>query len=565
MKKSQLITNNLYKKMKRILATILFMFLAVNSYSQWVSNFGGFGDVNFTNAKGNAITTDNLGFSYVTGFSSEGLNNNDIITIKYGSQGDTIWVRTFNGTSNTNDEGNGIYVDSYGNVYVVGSSQNLNKGYDVTILKYNANGNLLWSRTYSSVEDMPREDKGLAIAADLYGYIYVTGYTTYSDDLKDIVTLKYDSEGNLLWAAREDGSGNSNSQGLAITVSASGYIYVAGYVTVSGTNTDIAVIKYNSLGGTEWIQTLSGTGNGEDKAWGIAVDATDNVYVAGYTTESYTGTDAYTAKLNSAGATLWSKKHNGTGNGGDKAWGVVVDTDGSVFITGESTDYNSNVNYVTEKYSSTGGLCWTAYYNGTGNGQDVASSIAVLTNTDNSRSVVVTGKSWGTTNTFDYATVRYSNTTGGQSQVNRYSMSGTTNDIAKDIAVTPSKKIVITGYSQVIIESTQEQSYISTLSWNWESELTTVTNVPQKYALHQNYPNPFNPSTTISFDIKNAGNVKLTIYDMLGKSVDVLVNQHMEAGSHKITFSNINLASGVYFYELSTAEFRDIKKMTLVK
>jgi hypothetical protein len=154
---------------------------------------------------------------------------------------------------------------------------------------------------------------------------------------------------------------------------------------------------------------------------------------------------------------------------------------------------------------------------------------------------------------------------GVQTNVNRYSFDGTTNDVAKGIAISSDLKVVITGFSQLLIEASVEMSYISTLSVDWGSELVSTPNAPKSYSLLQNYPNPFNPSTTIKFEIPNARNVKITVYDMLGKAVDVLVNQNLDAGTHEISFSAAGLSSGIYFYELSTDGYRDIKKMTLIK
>ena len=247
--------------------------------------------------------------------------------------------------------------------------------------------------------------------------------------------------------------------------------------------------------------------------------------------------------------------------GYDKAWGIVVDTDGAVYITGETTDAYSNINYLTAKYSSTGNLLWEAFYNGTGNGEDVASSIGLL----GTNSVVVTGKSWGTSDTYDYATIRYNTATGTQNQVNIYSFTGNSSDIAMDIAVTPNNKVLITGFSELVIDNSANMSYIATMSIDWGSELTTTSITPATYSLYQNYPNPFNPSTTIKFDLATGNNVKLAIYDILGRENSVLVNQYLSAGSYTINFTNSNLASGIYFYRLSAGSFTDIKKMTLVK
>jgi hypothetical protein len=91
------------------------------------------------------------------------------------------------------------------------------------------------------------------------------------------------------------------------------------------------------------------------------------------------------------------------------------------------------------------------------------------------------------------------------------------------------------------------------------------TEVPTVYKLYQNFPNPFNPSTTINFDIVKAGNVSILLYDILGREVQSLLNENVEPGKYKLTFSADNFASGVYFYRIRTSEFTDVKRMLLVK
>jgi subtilisin-like proprotein convertase family protein len=89
--------------------------------------------------------------------------------------------------------------------------------------------------------------------------------------------------------------------------------------------------------------------------------------------------------------------------------------------------------------------------------------------------------------------------------------------------------------------------------------------IPNNYSLNQNYPNPFNPMTTISFDIPKADNVKLVVYDLLGREVALLVNQFRQAGTYDVQFDGSTLSSGVYFYRLETGSFTETKKMLLVK
>jgi hypothetical protein len=89
--------------------------------------------------------------------------------------------------------------------------------------------------------------------------------------------------------------------------------------------------------------------------------------------------------------------------------------------------------------------------------------------------------------------------------------------------------------------------------------------IPTNFALYQNYPNPFNPSTTIEFDIPERTNVKLVVYDILGREVETLIDKELEPGKYKLNFTATNLPTGVYFYTLKTPKFTKTNKMLLIK
>lgn len=89
--------------------------------------------------------------------------------------------------------------------------------------------------------------------------------------------------------------------------------------------------------------------------------------------------------------------------------------------------------------------------------------------------------------------------------------------------------------------------------------------VPERFTLQQNYPNPFNPSTKIEFSVPKSQNVKLTVFDITGKTIAELVNTDLNAGNYSIPFTSEGLSSGVYFYRLNTNEFTETKKMILIK
>ena len=105
---------------------------------------------------------------------------------------------------------------------------------------------------------------------------------------------------------------------------------------------------------------------------------------------------------------------------------------------------------------------------------------------------------------------------------------------------------------------------------NWDTVVTDVENpdmqnTVKQFVLKQNYPNPFNPSTTIEYQLPNNGEVNLKIYDILGREVAILVNEIKKSGKYSIEWNASQMASGVYFYRLSSGTNNNVKKLLLLK
>jgi hypothetical protein len=95
-------------------------------------------------------------------------------------------------------------------------------------------------------------------------------------------------------------------------------------------------------------------------------------------------------------------------------------------------------------------------------------------------------------------------------------------------------------------------------------ELTSST-IPEKYLLFQNFPNPFNPETILEFQIPSFTNVRLSVYDNLGREVSVLVDKKLQPGNYQYTFNSSHYSSGIYYYKLETEKFVESRKMVLLK
>ncbi|MCX6157435.1 MAG: T9SS type A sorting domain-containing protein [Ignavibacteriae bacterium] len=101
------------------------------------------------------------------------------------------------------------------------------------------------------------------------------------------------------------------------------------------------------------------------------------------------------------------------------------------------------------------------------------------------------------------------------------------------------------------------------------SEIIGIQNIsseiPLKYSLSQNYPNPFNPTTNLKFDVPRAGDVKIVVYDLMGREVQTLVNESLKPGTYEISFDGSLLNSGVYFYMITAGNYSESKRMLLIK
>jgi hypothetical protein len=328
-------------------------------------------------------------------------------------------------------------------------------------------------------------------------------------------------------------------------------------------------IEYALNGDKSYAKLFDGGLSSTDRAFGIAVDEQDYIYVTGYSiTDASNTEDFMLIKYNSQGVQQWSKPLNGEGNQSDRAFGIAVDEqDGIILITGYSDNLDGNNDYLTAAYSTDGDLLWQQYYNGLASQDDEASAIGIITNSDYTRSVIVTGSSKGTNETFDYVTLWYDLNSGNIQDTAIYSMNSNSEDIAKDLAVNDDNDAFVTGFSMILgIGDSPSSSIISTIKLpKLVTGKTVQNNVPSSLTLYQNYPNPFNPSTIIKFTLGEELKTKLTVYDVMGREVTVLVNGTLKQGTYSITYTTQGLSSGIYFYEIRAGSKREVRKMTFIK
>ncbi|MBS1519166.1 MAG: SBBP repeat-containing protein [Bacteroidetes bacterium] len=388
----------------------------VNVYNCWIKHFNGTAnnadklyDIKVSSVSGNAYATGET-------YSSSGANS-DFVTIKYNPEGDTLWTRKYNGTGDGKDVAYSLAIDNSENVYVTGESKGAsNDGADYLTIKYNSDGVQQWVKRYNG--SSANADVSTSICVDASQNIIVTGYAHMGGATgNDFVTIKYNPAGTVMWTKVIDfGSADYANKVISDRFR---NVYVVGYsISTSNTGHDFRTVKYDSAGNLKWTRQYDYLAHGHDEANDVAVDNSGNVYVTGKGT-GFVGTQFATIKYNSAGDSIWSNIYFYIGSG-NIARAIMVDTLGGVYVTGESTGLQSNDDFATIKYDAvSGATLWTKRFNGTANNSDLPTSIVQGKN----GKIFVGGGSTGSGTNYDFVIVEYDMATGDSCFVSRFTES----------------------------------------------------------------------------------------------------------------------------------------------
>jgi len=315
----------------------------------WVRTLNGlWGDHDYVSG----FVGDTIGSIYVTGTTRYPWIGLNYMTVKYDVQGDTNWVRVFNHSADKDDSATALAVDDAGRVYITGRSWDYTTRDDYATVKYDADGTEEWVSRYNGFADSTDVARAIVVADN--GDVYVTGESWTASFGYDIVTVKYDSNGDTIWTRIYNGPANEGDYPTALLLDDSGNLYVVGYSRAA--NVDYCIIKYNSDGDELWVAYYNGTGNGADFAYAAVLDDSNDIYVTGASFGVGTLLDYATVKYDTDGNEKWVARYAGiTGASFDRAYDIAVDAAGYVYVTGES-GIGSNVDYVTIKYSQGTGI-----------------------------------------------------------------------------------------------------------------------------------------------------------------------------------------------------------------
>ena len=445
----------------------------------WTNRYNGLGNGgNYANA----VAVDASGNVFVTGKSFSNGGNHDYATMAYSGAGVPLWTNRYDGPANSDDAPTAVAVDGSGNVFVTGSSVGSGGDSDYATIAYSGAGVALWTNRYGGRREAT--DVANAVAVDASGNVFVTGSSASVGSGDDYATIAYSGAGVALWTNRYSGPANGIVQANALAVAASGNVFVtgsSGYFDGFGFIHDYATVAYSGAGVELWTNRYDGPYNGNDEARAVTVDGSGNVFVTGSSAGSGGYFDYATIAYLGAGVPLWTNRYNGTGNGPDQASAVAVDASGNVFVTG-SSGYPAGLgfihDYATVAYSGAGVPLWTNRYDGPYNGNDEARAVAV----DGSGNVFVTGSSAGSGGEGDYLTIAYSGA-GVPLWTNRYNGPGNGNDWAEtksSLAIASDGAVYVTGASDGLFSSD-----FATVKYVWRPEIAIqlLSTIPPKVNL----------------------------------------------------------------------------------
>lgn len=533
--------------MNKIIIAVFIMFSQIQAFSQvttqWVKRFNYSGNSQDVSS---STCVDNYGNVYVTGVSVVD-NMANLMTIKYSSEGNQVWTANYSELNNYGPvASNSIKYDANGNLYVAGQYNG-----KLLLIKYNLNGNKLWSRYYNEQSDSTGYATNLLISSE--GYIYVSG--TFNNPNYAIL-IKYDQSGQTLWAAKYNDLQRYDEISHTLVEDENKNVYSGIRSSVTVNYHEYVLVKYNSNGIFQWAKVESAGGN-EVYRPRIAADLSGNVFIAG-NKDAVTGKDFFISKYNSEGNKIWERTGNGTANSDDQVNSIISDNNSNVYVTGTIINNITQQDCFVKKYSSDGDLVWSSFYDGNNNNIDVGSRIML----DNAGNIFVAGCTYtNNSNGYDYLLVKYDQF-GTEKWATTYNGPGNNTDIITGITLNNTGDIYITGWSS----GGATEADFATIKYSQTIGIEPIAGeIPTKFSLLQNYPNPFNPVTNIKFEVPKGGFAKLTVFDMLGREIAVLVDQNVNAGTYNVEWDASSYPSGVYFYKMVSGGFVETKKMMLVK
>jgi hypothetical protein len=519
--------------------------------SLWSRTYGGSGVDGFVNVR----QTSDGGYLIAGNTSSFGAGNTDMWLVKTDANGDSLWTQTYGG--NGDDVCRAMQVTSSGDIVLAGGTHSFGAGGDdFWLVNTDANGDSLRSRTFGGVGD----ERAFSVQQAADGGYALAGFTTsFGAGGDDMWLVKTDANADSLWSRTfgYGGSGGQTDECYAMQQTSDGG-YVLGGMTgpfAAHPYREFWVVKTDANGDSVWSHTYGGSR--DDRCRAMQVTSGGDIVLAGWTGSFGAGiNDMWLVKTNANGDSLWSRTFGGADN--DGAESVEQTSDGGYVVAG-----------VTISFGAGNEDMWLVKTGPDGPPVPHA-GISVTPTLLNFASVFV-----GDSTTLPMVIHSTGDTSLVVSSVTAPQDFHT--DFVPPQTLAPGESLVV----NVTFAPTEAREYDDTLFVMSNAPDNAVAvrvtgtglvdaagetpSLPKEYALHPVYPNPFNATATIRYDLPVSSPVKLTLFDVLGKEVALLVDGISPAGTHTVSFDATDLPSGVYLCRFEAGSFAAVQKLMLIK
>jgi len=569
MKKRSILSCNTLLHGKQILGFVLVLALVLpfKLFSQWQGN-------PVTQAQTEQIspmiTTDGSGGTIVTWQNFSG-GRYEIFAQRMNASGVAMWLTNGVIISKQDSNYNPVIVsDDSGGAIIVWQSYNGSPTADIYAQRINSMGFVQWSEYGVPVSTVVFEQDSISIIKDgLGGAILAWQDYRSNNGFADIYAQRINSQGDMLWTANGVNICNQAAaqRGPKVITDGSGGAFVTWYDNRAG-DYDIYTQRIGSAGAVQW--TTNGVATctmaSDQLKPDICTDGAGGIIVTWCDFRSTTDYNIYAQRQGPSGAIVWVV--DGVVMNNNVAYAqtdpkIVTDNLGGAIISW--TDYRTGItaDIYAQRVNSTGAVQWTA----TGviictSANDQIKSQLV---SDGNNGAYITWEDHRNVGNSDIYAQRIASNAAINWAATGYLICAAANNQTVPVIVSNGNlgAIVVwqdfrNGVNSDIYETGFNTSGLV-------SNNNEVSIIPDEFKLSQNYPNPFNPSTSINYSIPTASNVKITIYDALGKNVNELVNKSQVSGNYSVVWNAANMPSGVYIYKIEAGSFSETKKMILIK
>lgn len=537
------------------------------TFSQWQGN-------PVSNAVNNQtvpmMTTDGSGGSIVT-WQDKHNGKNEIYAQRMNADGNPLWAMNGIAVCTQDSNYNPIIVsDGTGGAIIVWQSYRGSSTADIFAQRINSSGAVQWTTNGVPVCTVVFEQDTIAMISDGLGGAILTWQDYRSNNgFADVYAQRINSSGTMLWTANGVIICNQATaqRGPKLVTDGSGGAFITWFDNRAG-NYDIYTQRIGSAGAVQW--TTNGVATctmaTDQLKPDICIDGAAGAIITWYDYRSSTDYNIYAQRIGPGGAVVWAV--DGVVMNNNVAYDQIdpkIVSDGLSGAIISWTDYRTGVtaDIYAQRVNTTGAVQWTA------------TGVIICTSAnDQIKSQLVSDGNNGAYITWE----DHRNAGNSDIYAQRIASNAAINWAATGFAICTmgndqmNPMIVSNGNLGALVVWQDYRSGnnfdVYTIGFN-TSGLVSVKNGgtinPSEFSLSQNYPNPFNPVTVINYQLPSSSNVKLSIYDALGHTVNILVNESQSAGNHNVVWDARAFPSGVYFYRLEAGDFVSNKKMILVK